>query len=50
MIRMALHLSSYDLRAFLRNRQSQFFSAALSSAQNAEQPSRQIEPGRRRRL
>ena len=24
MIRMALHQSSYDLRAFLRNRQSQF--------------------------
>jgi ABC-2 type transport system permease protein len=29
MIRMALHQSSYDLRAFLRNRQSQFFTLAL---------------------
>ena len=29
MIRMALHLSGYDLRAFLRNRQSQFFTLAL---------------------
>jgi ABC-2 type transport system permease protein len=29
MIRMALHLSGYDLRAFLRNRQSQFFALAL---------------------
>ena len=28
MIRMALHQSSYDLRAFLRNRQSQFFTLA----------------------
>ena len=29
MIRMALHLFGYDLRAFLRNRQSQFFTLAL---------------------
>ena len=29
MIRMALHLSGYDLRAFLRNRQYQFFTLAL---------------------
>jgi ABC-2 type transport system permease protein len=29
MIRMALHLSGYDLRAFARNRQSQFFALAL---------------------
>src|ERR1017187_8336081 len=29
MIRMALHQSSYDLRAFLRTRQSQFFTLAL---------------------
>ncbi len=29
MIRMALHLFRYDLRAFLRNRQSQFFTLAL---------------------
>jgi ABC-2 type transport system permease protein len=29
MIRMALHLSGYDLRAFLRSRQSQFFTMAL---------------------
>ena len=29
MIRMALHLFGYDLRAFLRNRQSQFFTIAL---------------------
>jgi len=29
MIRMALHQSSYDLRAFIRNRQSQFFTLAL---------------------
>lgn len=29
MIRMALHLSRYDLRAFVRNRQSQFFTVAL---------------------
>ena len=29
MIRMALHQSSYDLRAFVRNRQSQFFTLAL---------------------
>ena len=29
MIRMALHQSGYDLRAFLRNRQSQFFTLAL---------------------
>jgi ABC-2 type transport system permease protein len=29
MIRMALHLSGYDLRAFARNRQSQFFTLAL---------------------
>ena len=29
MIGMALHQSSYDLRAFLRNRQSQFFTLAL---------------------
>ena len=29
MISMALHQSSYDLRAFLRNRQSQFFTLAL---------------------
>ncbi len=29
MIRMALHQASYDLRAFLRNRQSQFFTLAL---------------------
>jgi ABC-2 type transport system permease protein len=29
MIRMALHLSGYDLRVFLRNRQSQFFTLAL---------------------
>jgi ABC-2 type transport system permease protein len=29
MIRMALHLFGYDLRAFLRNRQSQFFTVAL---------------------
>jgi ABC-2 type transport system permease protein len=29
MIRMTLHQSSYDLRAFLRNRQSQFFTLAL---------------------
>ena len=29
MIRMALHLFSYDLRAFIRNRQSQFFTLAL---------------------
>jgi len=29
MIKMALHLSGYDLRAFLRNRQSQFFTLAL---------------------
>ena len=29
MIRMALHLFTYDLRAFLRNRQSQFFTLAL---------------------
>ena len=29
MIRMALHQSSYDLRAFLRSRQSQFFTLAL---------------------
>jgi len=29
MIRMVLHLFGYDLRAFLRNRQSQFFALAL---------------------
>ena len=29
MISMALHQSSYDLRAFIRNRQSQFFTLAL---------------------
>jgi len=29
MIRMTLHQSSFDLRAFLRNRQSQFFTVAL---------------------
>jgi ABC-2 type transport system permease protein len=29
MIRMALHQARYDLRAFLRNRQSQFFTLAL---------------------
>ena len=29
MIRMALHLSGYDLRAFVRNRQSRFFTLAL---------------------
>lgn len=29
MIRMALHLSGYDLRAFARNRQAQFFTLAL---------------------
>ena len=29
MIRMALHLFGYDLRAFLRNRQWQFFTMAL---------------------
>jgi hypothetical protein len=29
MIRMTLHQSGYDLRAFLRNRQSQFFTLAL---------------------
>jgi ABC-2 type transport system permease protein len=29
MIRMTLHQSSFDLRAFLRNRQSQFFTLAL---------------------
>jgi ABC-2 type transport system permease protein len=29
MIRMVLHLFGYDLRAFLRNRQSQFFTLAL---------------------
>jgi ABC-2 type transport system permease protein len=29
MIRMTLHQSRYDLRAFLRNRQSQFFTLAL---------------------
>ena len=29
MTRMALHLFGYDLRAFLRNRQSQFFTLAL---------------------
>jgi ABC-2 type transport system permease protein len=29
MIKMALHLSGYDLRAFARNRQSQFFTLAL---------------------
>jgi ABC-2 type transport system permease protein len=29
MIRMTLHQSSYDLRAFLRNRQWQFFTLAL---------------------
>jgi ABC-2 type transport system permease protein len=29
MIRMALHLFGYDSRAFLRNRQSQFFTLAL---------------------
>jgi ABC-2 type transport system permease protein len=29
MIRMALHLFGYDLRAFARNRQSQFFALAL---------------------
>ena len=29
MIRMALHLFGYDLRAFLRNRQSQFFTLAM---------------------
>jgi len=29
MIRMALHQAAYDLRAFLRNRQSQFFTLAL---------------------
>jgi ABC-2 type transport system permease protein len=29
MIKMALHLFGYDLRAFLRNRQSQFFTLAL---------------------
>jgi ABC-2 type transport system permease protein len=29
MIRMTLHQASYDLRAFLRNRQSQFFTLAL---------------------
>jgi ABC-2 type transport system permease protein len=29
MIRMTLHLFRYDLRAFLRNRQSQFFTLAL---------------------
>ena len=29
MIRMALHLFGYDLRAFIRNRQSQFFTLAL---------------------
>src|SRR6266571_2194623 len=29
MIRMAMHQASYDLRAFIRNRQSQFFTLAL---------------------
>src|SRR5580704_6156716 len=29
MIRMALHVFTYDLRAFIRNRQSQFFTLAL---------------------
>ena len=29
MIKMALHLFGYDLRAFARNRQSQFFTVAL---------------------
>jgi len=29
MIRMALHLFGYDLRAFLRNRQSRYFTLAL---------------------
>jgi len=29
MIKMALHVFNYDLRAFLRNRQSQFFTLAL---------------------
>ena len=29
MIKMALHLSGYDLRAFVRNRQSQFFTLAM---------------------
>jgi hypothetical protein len=29
MIRMVLHLFAYDLRAFIRNRQSQFFALAL---------------------
>jgi ABC-type transport system involved in cytochrome c biogenesis permease component len=29
MIRMGLHLFGYDLRAFVRNRQSQFFTLAL---------------------
>ena len=29
MIKMALHLSGYDLRAFARNRQSRFFTVAL---------------------
>ena len=29
MIRMALHLFGYDLRAFARNRQSRFFTVAL---------------------
>ena len=29
MIRMTLHVFGYDLRAVLRNRQSQFFALAL---------------------
>ena len=29
MIKMALHLFGYDLRAFARNRQSRFFTLAL---------------------
>ena len=29
MIKMALHLFGYDLRAFARNRQSQFFTLAM---------------------
>ena len=35
MIRMALHLFGYDLRAFLRNRQSQFFTLASVAARRA---------------
>ncbi len=29
MIRMTLHQAGYDMRAFIRNRQSQFFTLAL---------------------